>query len=163
METEIQMLNRTRTVTALDALSTSPTTTAAASLIVLVVDDDECIRELLGEILESEGCEVALAGSGNEALELFAADQFDAVFTDVEMPEMSGWELARVIREQDSLVPLAVITGWGEAVSVTEHESAQVDWIVSKPFTMERIVEIAADISKGDKHSAAHATLSEVA
>ena len=52
------------------------------------------------------------ASSGAEALALFEAGNFDAVFTDIGMPGMSGWELARTIRERDTQLPLAVITGW---------------------------------------------------
>ena len=73
------------------------------------------MRELLGDILESEGFEVTLAENGNEALKLFDAGSFHALFTDLGMPGMSGWELARAIRERSSQIPLAVITGWGEA------------------------------------------------
>ena len=52
------------------------------------------------------------AENGHEALKLFDAENFKAVFTDVGMPN-GGWNL-RAIRERDSDVPLAVITGWGD-------------------------------------------------
>ncbi len=115
---------------------------------ILVVDDEERVRQLLGEILEDEGYEVALASSGLEALALFDADSFDAVFTDVGMPGMSGWELARAVRERNGHVPVAVITGWGEAVSTAEKEAAQVDWVLTKPFSMAQIGEIAQEVSR---------------
>jgi hypothetical protein len=41
---------------------------------------------------------------------------------------------------------LAVITGWGEAVGSTEQEEAKVDWVVAKPFSINRIVEITAEV-----------------
>ena len=63
------------------------------------------------------------------------------------MPGMSGWELARAIRELDNKIPLAVITGWGEAVGSTEQQEAKVDWVVSKPFSISRISEILTEIS----------------
>ena len=63
-----------------------------------MVDDEDFVRDLLGEILEGEHCEVYLAESGSEALTLFRDMEFDGVFTDVGMPGMSGWELAREIR-----------------------------------------------------------------
>src|SRR5215213_7928325 len=50
---------------------------------MLVVDDEDFVRELLGEILEGEGCDVYLAESGSEALSVFREKEFDAVFTDV--------------------------------------------------------------------------------
>lgn len=113
----------------------------------LVVDDEESVRELLGDILEGEGYDVSFAENGSEALELFGTQTFDAVFTDLGMPGMSGWELARAIRERSADIPLAVVTGWGEAVGSVEQEEARVDWVVTKPFSIVRICEIAEEIS----------------
>lgn len=115
---------------------------------LLVVDDEDFVRDLLGEILEGEHCEVHLAESGSEALTLFREHEFDGVFTDVGMPGMSGWELAREIRLINKKVPIAVITGWGEAVGSHEKKAAGVDWVVAKPFTADRIAELVRDISR---------------
>jgi len=116
---------------------------------ILVVDDEEPVRELMREILEDEGCEVSVAKEGFEALALFEKSDFDAVFTDVGMPGMSGWELARAIREQGSSVPMAVITGWGEVVGTNENiEATRVDWVLTKPFSMAQISEITREVSK---------------
>jgi signal transduction histidine kinase/ActR/RegA family two-component response regulator len=114
---------------------------------ILVAEDERDVRELLCEILRAEGHEVYPAASGVEALELFRASDFDAVFTDIGMPGMSGWELARAVRETDGSVPLAVITGWGDAVGSAEQRAAHVDWVVTKPFDADRIAELAADAS----------------
>lgn len=116
---------------------------------ILVVDDESSVRELLADILQSEGYEVSLAESGREALALFDTGNYEAIFTDVGMPGMSGWELARAIRELDSKIPLAVVTGWGEAVGSVEQEEAKVDWVVTKPFSITRIVDIVEEISCG--------------
>ena len=113
---------------------------------ILVVDDEEHVRDLLRDILEKEGCEVILAEGGREALNLFEKENCDAIFTDVGMPEMSGWELARAVRERNDNIPLAVITGWGEAVGSNERKAAQVDWVVAKPFDTPQIVEIAQEV-----------------
>lgn len=115
---------------------------------ILVVDDEECVLDVLRDILESEGYEVTVAKSGDEALRAFETKDFKAVFTDVGMPGMSGWELARALRERDEEIPLAVITGWGEAVSSREQETAKVDWVVAKPFSIDRISEIAHEIAQ---------------
>jgi CheY-like chemotaxis protein len=104
------------------------------------------VRELIGEILEGERCDVYLAESGSAALSAFNKMEFDAVFTDVGMPGMSGWELAREIREINTRIPIAVITGWGEAVGSIEQKEARVNWVVAKPFTADRIVELVRDI-----------------
>jgi signal transduction histidine kinase/CheY-like chemotaxis protein len=115
---------------------------------ILVVDDEQEVRNLLKEILEDADCEAVTASEAYEGLKLFDEGSFDAVFTDLGMPGMSGWELARAIRQRDSQVPLAIITGWGEAVSTTEREVAGVDWVLSKPFSMAQIADIAHEVSR---------------
>jgi CheY-like chemotaxis protein len=118
---------------------------------ILVVDDEEPVRELLRDLLEADGFRVYLAPGGREALGLFAVQKFDGIFTDVGMPGMSGWELAHAIRQSDKSVPIAVITGWGEAVGSDEQKQARVDWVVTKPFRAERISELAQEICKKRK------------
>lgn len=115
---------------------------------ILVVDDEEYVRELMRDMLEGEGCKVSLAQGGREALTLLNAGEFDAVFTDVGMPEMNGWELAHAVRQGHEEIPIAVITGWGEAVGSSEQKEAGVNWVVSKPFSMDRISELVADVRK---------------
>jgi CheY-like chemotaxis protein len=79
---------------------------------------------------------------------VFREIEFDGVFTDVGMPGMSGWELAREIRQINPRVPIAVITGWGEAVGSHEQKAAGVDWVVAKPFTADRVAELVRDIQR---------------
>ncbi|HSK65257.1 MAG TPA: response regulator, partial [Pyrinomonadaceae bacterium] len=115
---------------------------------LLVVDDEDFVRDLLREILEGEHCEVHVAEDGGQALALFREMEFDGVFTDVGMPGMSGWELAREIRQLKPRVPIAVITGWGEAVGSNEQKAAGVEWVVAKPFTADRIAELVQEINR---------------
>ena len=115
---------------------------------ILVVDDEAHMRELLKDILEREGCSVSLAEGGCQALSLLNAFPFDAIFTDLGMPGMSGWDLARAVRAKDTQTPLAIITGWGEAVGSGERHAAQVDWVVAKPFDNEQILEIVRSVSR---------------
>jgi signal transduction histidine kinase/ActR/RegA family two-component response regulator len=128
------------------ALALVPQPVGAAR--ILVVDDEEHVRELLKDILESEGYGVRLARDGREALALLSGAGFDAVFTDVGMKGMSGWELARAIRERDAAMPLAVITGWGDAVGSGERSAARVDWVVTKPFDAAQVLAIAQEVAR---------------
>ncbi len=114
---------------------------------LLVVDDEPSVRELLRELLEAEGHTVELASNAFEALAVFRVKKFDLIFTDIGMPGMSGWELARAIREIDAEVPLAVITGWGDAVGSEKQKSAGVDRVVTKPFSAERIIELTEELA----------------
>ncbi|HYE16163.1 MAG TPA: response regulator, partial [Pyrinomonadaceae bacterium] len=130
-----------------DSRGAAAASARAGRLRLLVVDDDESVRELLREILEAEGHAVSAASSGPEALSLFRPGDYDAVFTDIGMPGMSGWEFAEAVRRLDGAVPLAVITGWGEAVGSERQREAQVDWVVTKPFNATDIVGLAANVA----------------
>jgi len=115
---------------------------------ILIVDDEEHVRDLIRDVLEGEGCDVCVASSGAEGLSLFDEQRFDGVFTDVGMPGMNGWELSTAIRERDQEIPIAVITGWGEAVGSNEQKEAGVDWVLSKPFTVDQIAGLAEAITE---------------
>jgi FixJ family two-component response regulator len=73
---------------------------------------------------------------------------------------MSGWELAREIRQTDKKIPIAVITGWGEAVASHEQKAAGVDWVVAKPFTADRIAELVVAINQHTQIARIHPDLS---
>ncbi|HEV8368974.1 MAG TPA: ATP-binding protein [Pyrinomonadaceae bacterium] len=117
---------------------------------VLVVDDESRVRDVLTEALEAEGCEVISAESGEIALALFDQNQgkIDAVFTDIGMPDMSGWELCTEIRQRSKTVPLAIISGWADAISVETRNSVQANWVIAKPFDIDKICEIAQEIAQ---------------
>jgi CheY-like chemotaxis protein/two-component sensor histidine kinase len=117
---------------------------------VLVVDDETHVREVLIEALEAEGCEVVAAQSGEIALALYEQyeGKFDAVFTDIGMPEMSGWELCTEIRERSKTIPLAIISGWADAISVQTRNAVNADWVVAKPFDINKICGIAQEIAQ---------------
>jgi DNA-binding response OmpR family regulator len=114
------------------------------------VDDEAHVRDVLKEALEAEGCEVLSAQSGDIALSIF--DQYegkvDAVFTDIGMPDMSGWELVTEIRSRSKDVPLAIISGWADAISVEQKNAAQANWVIAKPFDIDKICAIANEIAE---------------
>ena len=128
--------------------ATAPRTFSENQAKVLVVDDEEPVRELLRDLLEHEGCRVYIAPGSREALGLFEVHQFDGIFTDVGMPGMSGWELAHAIRQRNEKIPIAVVTGWGEAVGSDEQKEAGVEWVIAKPFHAEKIAEIAKEMTR---------------
>jgi signal transduction histidine kinase/ActR/RegA family two-component response regulator len=117
---------------------------------VMVVDDETHVREVLIEALEADGCEVVSAESGEIALALFDQyeGKFDAVFTDIGMPAMSGWELVTEIRARSRTMPVAIISGWADAISVQTKNAVKADWVVAKPFDIDRISRIAQEIAQ---------------
>ncbi|MCA1604038.1 MAG: response regulator, partial [Acidobacteria bacterium] len=123
---------------------------------VLVVDDETAVREVLREALEAEGCEVYVAESGEVALNIYDArrGRLDVVFTDIGMPEMSGWELASEIRKRSEKMPLAIVSGWADAISCDARQAIKADWVVSKPFDIATIAGIANEVADRKKKPA---------
>lgn len=117
---------------------------------VMVIDDETHVREVLIEALEAEGCDVVSAESGESALAIYDQyeGRFDAVFTDIGMPGMSGWELVTEIRERSKAMPIAIISGWADAISVQTRNAVKADWVVAKPFDIDRISKIAQEIAQ---------------
>jgi signal transduction histidine kinase/FixJ family two-component response regulator len=123
---------------------------------VMVVDDEMAVREVLREALEAEGCEVFIAESGERALQLYdtRGGKIDVVFTDIGMPEMSGWELASEIRKRSETIPLAIVSGWADAISCDARQAIKADWVVSKPFDIETIAGIAKEVAARKNNTA---------
>ena len=78
---------------------------------ILVVDDEKSIRDCLSDMLSFMGFEVAVAGSGNEGLNLFLKNSFDLVPTDLEMPGLDGRTLALRIKDKSPHTPVVLMTG----------------------------------------------------
>jgi CheY-like chemotaxis protein len=120
---------------------------------VLVVDDEVAVREVLREALEAEGCDVVAAESGEMALKIYDSRKgsLDVIFTDIGMPEMSGWELASEIRKRSATIPLAIVSGWADAISCDARQAMKADWVVPKPFDIATIAGIANEVAERKK------------
>ncbi|MHB9111674.1 MAG: response regulator [Thermoleophilia bacterium] len=108
---------------------------------VLVVDDEAVIRDVCEQILEGEGYAVTTAAGGKEALRLVSEHSFDAVVTDIMMPDMSGLELLEVIKRTSMEVSTIVITGLGTFDMATQSDRLGVREFVVKPFTPDELSE----------------------
>ncbi len=114
---------------------------AATPARIMIVDDEPMVRTALARLLALKGHTVRQAASGAEALALANTEQFDIVFTDHGMPEMSGIELARALRLRNPALPIALLTGDTE---YGRHNNC-VDLVLSKPFQLR---ELEAAITK---------------
>lgn len=108
---------------------------------VLIVDDEEVIRDVCAQILEAEGCRVMTAATVSEALRLVDENSFDAVVTDIMMPDMSGLELLEAIAGRDGAMGTVVITGLGTSEMAGRSESLGAGQFVVKPFTPDELSE----------------------
>jgi two-component system response regulator YesN len=92
--------------------------------------------------------DVATAKSGREALQKIEALQPDVVFTDLSMPEMDGWQLAREIRRQHENTKIVLVTGYGSGIQPNENgERNLVDSIIGKPFDFAKLTETLTKIN----------------
>jgi CheY-like chemotaxis protein len=108
---------------------------------VLVIDDEPSVRSLLRDVLRAAGHEALEAASGREGLEIMATTGgIDLVLTDLGMPEMSGWEVARAVSERPSPPPVILVTGWGIQLDDRTLAASGVAAVVAKPFTVEEVL-----------------------
>ena len=105
--------------------------------IILVIDDEVTIRELLEIFLTKIGYQVHVAKDGNEGLRLLEGDcKYDAIITDIEMPEINGNSIAKHIRASNKeYTPIIAITGMPDA----RCESHFFDLIIKKPFNLKEL------------------------
>jgi signal transduction histidine kinase/CheY-like chemotaxis protein/tetratricopeptide (TPR) repeat protein len=127
-------------------------TDAGARKKVLVADDDPAIRELLRQELTAEGYEVHVAADGREALTCVRSIQPDLVVLDVMMPELSGFDLAAVIRNSPETMGLPIVI-----VSVLEDKErgfrVGVDRYLTKPInTAALLEEVQSLLAQGASH-----------
>jgi CheY-like chemotaxis protein len=106
---------------------------------VLVIDDDEVFRSVLADTLLESGCRVEQAGSGHEGLSLFSEGEYDLVITDLGMEHMSGWDVARKVKELSASTPVALISGWGSQIDEATARAKGVDYIIAKPFRLDQL------------------------
>ena len=83
---------------------------AALRLHILVAEDNPINQAILQEQLEALGCTTVLAANGEQALQRWQPGLFDAVLTDVNMPLINGYELARTLRQHDAQLPIVGVT-----------------------------------------------------
>ena len=104
---------------------------------VLIVEDEADHREYLAEIVSGWHYEVAEAGDGEEALNLFKDQRFDIVLSDLMMPKMDGFELLRRLKEQATLPPTILMTAFG-SLEKALHTIHELDgfWFLEKPIDL---------------------------
>jgi response regulator RpfG family c-di-GMP phosphodiesterase len=110
------------------------------SLRILLVDDEENIREALREYLTAiDQHQVVTASNGEQALDRFAADEFDCAFLDLKMPGMSGVDLLTRLKEEDYTLPVVMMTGYPslDAAISTMRQGAS-DFLI-KPFNLNQV------------------------
>jgi len=107
---------------------------------VHVIDDDEAVRESLAVVLEMADLPNRTYASAPKFLEVAGALDGGCVVTDVRMPEMSGLDLVRRLKERGISLPVIVITGHGDVPLAVEAMRAGVVDFIEKPFEHEALL-----------------------
>ncbi|HOJ43631.1 MAG TPA: response regulator [Syntrophorhabdaceae bacterium] len=106
---------------------------------ILVVDDNAEIREIVKEYLTEDDCIIDGADNGKNALEKYLKNPFDIIITDLKMPEMSGIDLIKHIKQLNDVTEFIIITGYASLDTAMEAiKLGAFDYIV-KPFRIEEL------------------------
>lgn len=115
---------------------------------LLVVDDEPNLLRAVAASLRAEGYEVATARNGREALVRVAESLPDLIVSDIRMPGMDGYQLARQLRAsaRTALVPVVFLTAKDELADRVEGFRSGVDAYVTKPFEPDELLAVIAGI-----------------
>jgi CheY-like chemotaxis protein len=113
---------------------------------ILVVDDNHDVAESLVELLQASGCDVHVAFSGREAIELAGKLPFQAVLLDIGLPDISGYDVARRLRQMPSMQGTRIIatTGYGLKSDRDASAGAGFDAHLVKPIDHEEVLRLIA-------------------
>ena len=112
---------------------------------VLVVDDEDQLRQLIREILEQAGYQVAEARDGKEAIQQYRLAPADVVIMDILMPEQDGLETTSALRREFPNVKIIAITGSSEMIGILSFldvaKMLGAHRALQKPFEMQTLLD----------------------
>jgi len=118
----------------------------AKNLTILFVEDDESTRVELINFLGTFFPKIISAKDGREAWEKFTQNKIDLVVTDITLPYIDGLELISMIREQNSTIPLLILSAHTESKYFLESIKYGVDGYLMKPFDLEQFLAVVSKV-----------------
>lgn len=112
------------------------------NMAILVVDDEEIMRDLVAKILKKAGYKVDVANSVATAREMLARTPFDMVISDVQMPEQSGFDLLKEIKEASPGTAVIMMTGYADTFTIKDALMLGADEYITKPFKHYEVVVV---------------------
>lgn len=112
----------------------------------LLIDDDKDVLTVAEAIFLSLGCEVEVANGGSAALEYLSsterAGEIDAIFLDVMMPDINGYEVLKILKERDHTkeIPVIMLTARDRGNDIIEGYQYGADYYIPKPFNKEQLI-----------------------
>lgn len=111
---------------------------------ILIIDDEKSILDLLSVVFKKEGYRVRATLSAKKALELLNKEEFGLILTDIKLPEMSGFEILKRVRESKPDIAVVMITAYGNVKQAVEALKAGAFDYVVKPFDVDELKIIVA-------------------
>ena len=120
---------------------------------LLVVEDDESIRLALKRIFESEGYNVKTAADGTQLSSVLDDSPLDLIILDIGLPWINGYELAKLMKENDDLkeIPLIFVSGRTSELDVKRGFDVGADDYIKKPFEMDHVKKAVNTLLKLNK------------
>lgn len=114
---------------------------------VLLIDDEDPFRKTIAKLLARAGYEVVEAENGQVGLRMFERESFDAIVTDIIMPDIEGLELIRTVRAQNPKIPVVAMSGGGRVCGMQPLKVAKIlgaSTVLFKPFDRNELMEAMA-------------------
>ncbi len=127
---------------------------SAAMMRILVADDDERLAELVRKYLENAGFAVLVAHDGRTALDLARGRKPDLVVLDLQMPEVDGWDVCRILRAESD-VPIIMLTARATESDMLLGLDLGADDYITKPFSPKEVVARVRTVLRRSGNSAA--------
>ena len=110
------------------------------SIHILLAEDERTLAMIIKDTLDGQGFHVDVAGDGEEALRLYAANKPDVLVADVMMPRLDGFELVRRIRKSDQTTPVIFLTARSAVNDVVHGFEMGANDYLKKPFGMQELI-----------------------
>jgi len=108
---------------------------------ILLVDDTRTDRRIMSTYLSKMGHQVTLGENGLQAVELFKSIQPDLLLMDVIMPEMDGYQLAKIVKEKYPGVKIQLVSGYSDGRHVSMKDSVLSENLIHKPYRAEVLLK----------------------
>jgi DNA-binding NtrC family response regulator len=115
---------------------------------ILVIDDEAVVLNSCKKILSSEGYEVELVPTVDDALALLEQDGFSLLLVDIKMPKRDGLSLMDALKERGEQIPIVVMSGYQTNEAVEEVTRRGASSFIPKPFTPDELLSAVRNAIK---------------
>lgn len=121
---------------------------------ILLVEDEERLASFIRKGMSAEGYEVEVAYDGRIGLSLFRRDVYDIIILDVNLPQINGFELCRLIRSENEAVAVLMLTALDSLADKSDGFNAGADDYLAKPFEFQELLLRVRALTRrnGSKH-----------